>query len=95
MLKAEYRSEMAIMHDIMSLTAHEGLSGVIISRLTRKANLSHYTLIEKCEGLIEAGLMEMIRDPRNRFYIITEKGIKFFNELTRFQNLVQSLNLRC
>ena len=95
MLKAEYRSEMAIMHDIMSLTAHEGLSGVIISRLSRQANLSHYTLIEKCERLIEAGLMEMIRDPRNRFYIITEKGIKFFNELTRFHNLVQSHNLRC
>ena len=95
MLKAEYRSEMAIMHDIMSLTAHEGLSGVIVSRLSRQANLSYYTLIEKCERLIEAGLMEMIRDPRNRFYRITEKGIKFFNELTRFHNLVQSLNLRC
>jgi predicted transcriptional regulator len=95
MLKAQYRSEMSIIHDIMSLTAHEGLSGVIVSRLSRQANLSYYTLIEKCERLIEAGLMEMIQDPRNRFYIITEKGIKFFNELTRFQNLVQSLNLRC
>ncbi len=95
MLKTQYRSEMAIIHDIMSLTAHEGLSGVIISRLSRNANLSYYTVIEKCERLIEAGLMEMIRDQRNRFYIITEKGIKFFNELTRFFNLVQSLNLRC
>ena len=95
MSKAQYRSELAIVHDIMSLTAHEGLSGVIVSKLSRNANLSHYALIEKCDRLIEAGLFEMIRDSRNRFYRITEKGINFFDELTRFHNLVHSLNLRC
>ena len=95
MSKAQYRSELAVVHNIMSLTAHEGFSGVRISKLTRKANLSHYALIEKCDRLIEAGLFEMIRDSRNRFYRITEKGIKFFDELTRFHNLAHSLNLRC
>lgn len=86
---------MAIMHDIMSFTAHEGSSGVIISKLSRKANLSHYTLIEKCQNLIDAGLVEMIHNERHRIYVLTEKGIKFYEELSRFLNLVQSFNLRC
>ena len=95
MSKTPYRSEMAIMHDIMSFTANEGSSGVIISKLSRKANLSHYTLIEKCQNLIEAGLVEMIHSERHRIYVLTEKGMKFYQELTQFLNLVQSHNLRC
>jgi len=95
MSKAPYRSEMTIMHDILSFTAHEGSSGVKISRLSRKANLSHYALIEKCQNLIEAGLVEMIQNERNRIYVLTEKGMKFYGELCGFLNLVQSFNLRC
>ena len=95
MSKTPYRSEMAIMHDIMSFTANEGSSGVIISKLSRKANLSHYTLIEKCQNLIEAGLVEMVHNKRHRLYVLTEKGMKFYRELTQFLNLVQSHNLRC
>ena len=95
MSKAQYRSEMAIMHDIMSFTAHEGVHGVKISALSRKANLSHYTVIEKCHGLTEAGLIQMFHDERNRIYVLTEKGLKFYEELARFLNLVQSFNLRC
>ncbi|MEJ2260748.1 MAG: winged helix-turn-helix domain-containing protein [Nitrosopumilaceae archaeon] len=95
MSKTQYRSEMAIMHDILSYTANEGSSGVKISRLSRKANLSHYALIDKCQNLIEAGLVEMIHNERHRIYVLTEKGIKFYGELGRFLNLVQSFNLRC
>lgn len=79
----------------MSYTAHEGSGGVRISILSRKANLSHYTVIEKCQGLIEAGLVQMIHNERNRIYVLTEKGLKFYEELARFLNLVQSFNLRC
>jgi len=95
MSKNPYRSELAIMHDIMTFTAHEGISGVIVSKLSRKANLSHYTVIDKCEGLIEAGLIEMNRDQKNRIYRLTEKGIEFYEKLVRFHTLVSSLNLRC
>ena len=95
MSKSQYRSEMAIMHDIMSYTAHEGVNGVRISALSRKANLSHYAVIEKCHSLLEAGLIEMFHNERNRIYVLTERGLKFYEELARFLNLVQSFNLRC
>lgn len=95
MAKTQYRSELAIMHDIMSITAHEGQSGVRISRISLKANLSHYAVIEKCQRLIEAGLIELDQNKRSKIYRLTEKGRKFFDELSRFQSLVHSLNLRC
>lgn len=95
MTKTQYRSELAIMHDIMSVTAYEGQSGIRVSRISHKANLSHYVVVEKCQRLIDAGLIELNQNKRNRIYNLTEKGITFYNELTRFQSLVSSLNLRC
>ncbi len=71
-----------------------GLQGVIISAISRRANLSHYAVLEKCQKLIDAGLVESMKDDRNRLFKITEKGIRFFQEFQRFQGVVQGLNLR-
>jgi predicted transcriptional regulator len=45
----------------------------MISTITRKANLSHYITIEKCDSLIKAGLMESKRTPRNVIFAITKR----------------------
>jgi predicted transcriptional regulator len=93
-LKGTYRSEMGILSDILTATREEGQNGIIISAISRKANLSHYAAVDKCKKLIEAGLIEMSTDTRNRIFILTEKGIQFFEELERFQNLMKSLKLK-
>ena len=67
---------------------------VIVSAISRRANLSHYAVLDKCEKLINAGLVETRRDDRNRKFMITEKGLKFFDEFKNFQNLLESMNLR-
>jgi len=41
MSKQQYRSEMGIMGDILDVTIDGGQSGVIVSAISRKANLSH------------------------------------------------------
>ena len=66
MSKQQYRSEMGIMGDILDVTMDGGQSGVIVSAISRKANLSHYAVLDKCEKLINAGLMQSERKDRNR-----------------------------
>ena len=85
---------MGIIADILGVTMDGGTQGVIVSAISRRANLSHYTVLEKCQKLIDAGLVDSMKDYRNRLFVITEKGIKFFQEFQKFQILVQSMNLR-
>ena len=94
MSKQQYRSEMGIIADILGVTMDGGTQGVIVSAISRRANLSHYAVLEKCQKLIDAGLVESMKDNRNRLFTITEKGIRFFQEFQRFQSIVQMMNLR-
>ena len=94
MSKQQYRSEMGIIADILDVTMDGGTQGVIVSAISRRANLSHYAVLDKCQKLIEAGLVDSMKDNRNRLFVITEKGIKFFQEFQKFQSLVQAMNLR-
>ena len=75
MSKQQYRSEMGIMGDILDVTMDGGQSGVIVSAISRKANLSHYAVLDKCEKLINAGLMQSERRDRNRLFKITGKDL--------------------
>jgi predicted transcriptional regulator len=85
---------MGIMGDILDVTTNGGREGVIVSAISRRANLSHYAVLDKCEKLVTAGLVESVKNDRNRVFTITEKGLEFFQEFRRFQNLVESMNLR-
>ena len=85
---------MGIMGDILDVTANGGREGIIVSAISRKANLSHYAVLDKCEKLVDAGLVESVKNDRNRVFQITEKGLGFFQEFKRFQSLVESMNLR-
>lgn len=90
----QYRSEMGIIADILGVAMDCGAQGAIISSVARRANLSHYAVLDKCQKLIDAELVKSTKDNRNRIFIITEKGIRFFQEFQRFQTLIQSVNLR-
>ena len=85
---------MGIIGDILDVTMQGGRKGVIVSTISRKANLSYYAVLDKCERLISAGLVESTKNDRNRIFRITEKGLQFIQEFRRFQSLVESMNLR-
>ncbi|QLH10070.1 MAG: transcriptional regulator [Candidatus Nitrosotenuis sp.] len=85
---------MGIMGDILDVAMEGGRQGTIVSAISRRANLSHYAVIEKCEKLSSAGLVESVRTDKNRLYTITEKGLQFVQEFRRFQSVLDSMNLR-
>jgi len=82
------------MGDILDVTTSGGREGVIVSAISRKANLSHYAGLDKCQKLIDAGLVNSVKNERNRTYMVTEKGLQFVQEFQKFQSLVESMNLR-
>ncbi|MDC8452246.1 MAG: transcriptional regulator [Candidatus Nitrosotalea sp.] len=94
MSKQQYRSEMGIISDILCVMMDCGRQGVMISTLARRANLSHYAAIEKCQKLADFGLLEHVNIERNRTFIITEKGIRFFQEMQKFIAIVQAVKIR-
>jgi len=85
---------MSIIRDVLEVTIQGGSEGVIVSTISRKANLSHSAVLDKCERLISSGLVEYTKNDRNRIFRITEKGLSFFQEFRRFQGLLESMNLR-
>jgi predicted transcriptional regulator len=80
--------------DILSVTMESGREGTIISAIARRANMSHYAAIEKCQKLIDAGLVESLSNDRNRIFVITEKGIQFFQEIKKVIEAAQVIKIR-
>ncbi|MHB8602133.1 MAG: winged helix-turn-helix domain-containing protein [Nitrosotalea sp.] len=93
-MKQQYRSEVGIISEILQITMDCGMQGTIISSIARRANLSHYTAMEKCQKLIDFGLMESRADKRSRNFTITEKGIKFHQEMQKFLEIAQEIKIR-
>lgn len=93
-MKQQYRSELGIISEILQVTMDCGIEGAIISLIARRANLSHYTAIEKCQKLIDFGLMELRVDKKNRSFAITEKGIQFYHEMQKFIEIAQEIKIR-
>jgi len=94
-LKQQYRSDIGIIADILGTTIDGGRHGVIASAISRRANLSHRTMIEKCQKLINAGLIDLRQIERKTLFCVTEKGIWFFRELKRFQDEAKAMKIRC
>ena len=94
-LKQQYRSDIGIIADILGAAIDGGRHGVIASAISRRANLSHRTMIEKCQKLINAGLIDLRQIERKTLFCVTEKGLWFFHELQGFQDLAKAMKIRC
>ncbi|SMH72408.1 conserved protein of unknown function [Candidatus Nitrosotalea okcheonensis] len=91
---SKYRSKMAIIADILEVLIDYGSDGALISAISRRANLSHYAVLDECQRLGDAGMVISMKNKKNHIFRINEKGIQFFFELQRFLAIVQTMNLR-
>jgi predicted transcriptional regulator len=93
-LKQQYRSSLGISGDILQVCMNAGIEGILLSKISQRANLSHTATIENSRKLINAGMIKPVKGKRNYIFIITEKGIKFFQEFQKFQDVVKEINIR-
>ena len=93
-MKQQYRSELGIVSEILQVTMDCGIQGAIISSIARRANLSHYTAMDKCQKLLDFGRMEFRIDKKSRSFVITEKGIQFYHQMQKFLEIAQEIKIR-
>tara|TARA_B110000014_G_scaffold52368_1_gene35060 strand:- start:1459 stop:1776 length:318 start_codon:yes stop_codon:yes gene_type:complete len=91
--KLKYRTNMQIMGQVLDKMQDAGTQGLIISRLTQKANLSHDRLVSLTDNLIGSGLITKIEYDGRNSYVITEKGIMFLSEYQKFYDFANSFGL--
>ncbi len=92
-IELKYRTNMQIMAQVLDKMQDAGSQGLIISRLTQKANLSHDRLISLTNNLIGSGLITKIQFDGRNCYVITEKGMVFLSEYQKFYEFANSFGL--
>lgn len=91
-----YRSHFQIIADILNTArdySDDG-SGVSITLLIRKANVSYQRITKILSRLVDAGLLQQIPEDKAYRYRISERGIEFLQAYTRFHEFVESFGLR-
>lgn len=93
---ALYRTQMRIVAAVLTTARDYGNNneGVGVTIILRKANLSYGRLIRILKELVSSGLLEEMGKIRGSRYRISEKGIIFLREYSRFEEFAQSFGLR-
>src|SRR5579872_5367042 len=93
-LKHQYRTSLGITWDILQACMETGVDGISVFKISQKANLSHSAVVDNCQKLTSVGIIKTNRIKRKYIFVITEKGIKLFYELEKFQNIAKEINIR-
>jgi len=88
-----YRTSVQIVRDLLSVTEESGSSGINVTALLTKANLSHSRLSKFLDNLTGAGLMNKIEYDGKNTFIITPKGKQYLETYEKFQSLADSFGL--
>ena len=88
-----YRTSMQIVRDLLSVTEESGASGINVTALLTKANLSHSRLSKFLENLTGAGLINRIEYDGKNTLVITPKGKQYLETYEKFQGLADSFGL--
>ncbi len=93
---AQYRTQVKIVADVLSTARDmntEG-TGVGITMLLRKGNLSYSRMSKLVSQLVGSGLLEEMRAEKVARYKISPKGIQFLFAYSHFEEFTQSFGLR-
>lgn len=90
----QYRSATELVRQIMETITNTGQDGILISVIARKAGISHTSVLDKCQKLVNAGLLKTDVGHKSRRYFATDEGLRFFAMLTKYAELLQTMNVR-
>ena len=85
------RSKIRIYMDILRAVQEDGMAKP--THILQKANLSHDRLTKYLGELVQKNLVKENQDAMNRFYTMTEQGIKFLDELKKAETFVSGFGL--
>ena len=93
---AQYRTQVKIIADVLSTARDlnsEG-TGVGVTVILRKANMSYGRLAKLLSELVGSGLLLELSGDKVSKYVISEKGMQFLNVYQSFEDFAQSFGLR-
>ena len=88
-----YRSSNQILCELLEETQNSGQCGIQITSLCQKGNLAHGRLRTFLSKLTSSGLVNQIKFDGKNTFVITEKGILFLKEYTKFTRLAEAFGM--
>lgn len=88
-----YRNSYQITEDILNNVMRTGESGVQVTTLVRKSNLSYSRLISFVNKLTSSGLINKVEVEGKNVFIVTEKGRVYLDEYKKFLTITESFGL--
>jgi predicted transcriptional regulator len=85
------RSALKIYLDILVTVRDEGNTKP--TRILYRANLSHDRLVKYLGELTGKGLLEEKQDEDSKYYILTQKGLEFINQVKKAEAFVMGFGL--
>ena len=89
-----YRNSVKIVGDVLQIADESGLSGVNLTSLLRRANLSYGRLATVASRLLQAGLIDEQVQEGQRIYVITSRGRDYLHKYQQFSEIADSFGLK-
>ncbi len=93
---AQYRTQVRIIADVLVTARDQNTegTGVGVTTLLRKGNMSYGRLTKLLSELVGSGLLVELDGEKISKYMISEKGIQFLTHYYAFEDFAQSFGLR-
>ena len=88
-----YRNHQQIVYDVLTITQDANRSGIAVTSLLTKANLSHSRLEKFVKKLTGAGLVNKIEYDGKNAFVITPKGRQYLEQYRKFADVAESFGL--
>jgi predicted transcriptional regulator len=85
------RSALKIYLDILVTVRDEGNTKP--TRILYRANLSHDRLVKYLGELSSKGLLEEKQEQEGKYYVLTQKGLEFINQIKKAEAFVMGFGL--
>ena len=91
-----YRTHVRIIADILNTARDysDNGTGVSITVLIRRANVSYGRITKILGRLVDGGLLEEIPEDKASKYKISERGMEFLKVYSNFEGFVESFGLK-
>ena len=93
MIGKNYRHHQQILADVLLITQDANRTGIPVTKLCHKSNISHGRLRNLLITLTGSGLVNQIKFDGKNTFVITEKGSQYLEQYKKFSEIAESMGL--